>query len=329
MRAPLRVLSVLVPAALLGCANAGEDRLLTVGATGVIRGFAVFDANGSRSFDAPDDSMPGVRVHLLALHTDDTIASDVAGSDGGFRMASVPAGRYRMVVDTAPFAAAVLDTVVVALLDSAQVTVPPGDSAAVNVLLGYPHVTVREARTTVPLGRKVWVEGVALNSPSQFRDTTLHVQDTAVAIRSTRVRPSPTAPGDSVRIRGVTNQRDGQRTLDDVTVVGIVPTLLPTAATLTTALAASADNGTRDAQLVRVDSATVSVVDTVPPGDVRLTVSDGSGSLEVLLDAFAVPSNPALYVPGNAFDVVGLLVPTGVAGVWRLKPRSSQDLVKQ
>jgi hypothetical protein len=327
MRASSRVLTLLITGLLLGCANAGEDRLLTVGSPGVVLGFVVFDVNGSGTVDVGDDSMPGVRVRLQAIAASDTIASATALSDGSFRMASVPVGRYRVVVDTAPFAAAVLDTVVVAHLDSTLLTVSPSDSVAVNVLIGYPHVTVREARTTVPLGRKVWIEGVGLNSVATYRDTTLHVQDTSAAIRTTRVRPPPTAPGDSVRVRGTTSLRSGQRTLDDVTVVPIAATFLPPATSLTSAVAASAANGTRDAELVQVDSATVSVVDTVPPGDVRMMVNDGSGSLEVLLDATAVQSNPT-YAAGNAFRIVGLLVPTGTAGLWRLKPRSFQDLVK-
>jgi hypothetical protein len=327
MRTPLRALAILGPALLLGCANAGEDRLLTVGSPGVVIGVVAFDANGSRTLDLGDDSMPGVRVRLLALAASDTIASAVAGADGSYRMAGVPTGKFRVVVDTAPFAATVMDTVVIARLDSATVTIPPSDSVVVNVLIGYPHVTVRAARTTVPLGRKVWVEGIGLNSAATFRDTTLHVQDTSVAIRATRVRPPPTAPGDSLRARGTTSLRNGQRTLDDVTVLAIAASFLPAATSLNTASAASAASGTRDAELIQVDSATVSVVDTVPPGDVRMMVNDGSGSLEVLLDATAVPANP-VYAAGNAFRIVGVLVPTAAAGVWRLKPRSFQDLVK-
>jgi hypothetical protein len=34
---------------------------------------------------------------------------------------------------------------------------------------------------------------------------------------------------------------------------------------------------------------------------------------------------PGDFVPGNSFDIVGVLVPTG-SGTWRLKPRSVADL---
>ena len=67
-------------------------------------------------------------------------------------------------------------------------------------------------------------------------------------------------------------------------------------------------------------------------GNFTLTVSDGSGNLVVLLDyladpAFQGPSLPGLFVPGNSFDLIGVLQPVS-PGVWRLKPRSAADLRK-
>ena len=38
---------------------------------------------------------------------------------------------------------------------------------------------------------------------------------------------------------------------------------------------------------------------------------------------------PGLFIPGNKFDIVGLLVPSGAPGIWRLKPRSVLDTVKR
>jgi len=331
MRTPLRALSVVALAVLLGCPNSGEDRLLTVGATGIVKGYVVFDANGSRTVDQGDDSLAGIRIRLVTTSTRDSVASAASLPSGAYRMGTVPVGKYLVVVDTAPLS----DTAIVAKLDSTTITVEPGDSVSVNVLISYPHVSVREARTTVPLNRKVFIEGIALNATSTFRDTTLHVSDTSAAIRATRLRSgSQAAPYDSVRLRGTTSQRSGQRTVDDVSAFFVGSAQPPTAIALTTAAAAGAQSGTLDAQLVQVSNATVSDTASVPypfgPGiDFRLTVTDGSGALEVLLDLTAVPNLPAgLYVPGNKFNIVGLLVPTGVAGVWRLKPRSSQDLAK-
>jgi len=77
---------------------------------------------------------------------------------------------------------------------------------------------------------------------------------------------------------------------------------------------------------VIVDSATISDTATVL-GNFQLTVSDGSGNLQVLLDHAAGFLVPGVYVPSNVFNIVGVLVPTGT-GIWTLKPRSAADLVK-
>jgi len=91
-----------------------------------------------------------------------------------------------------------------------------------------------------------------------------------------------------------------------------------------TAVAATASGGTLDAQLVVVDSAVISDTGSVL-GGFRLTVSDGSGNLSVILDQRAGFVVPGAFVPPNRFRIVGLLVPTGT-GTWTLKPRSAADL---
>jgi len=48
-----------------------------------------------------------------------------------------------------------------------------------------------------------------VNAPGTFGDTTMHLQDTSAAIRTTRVRATTAQPGDSVRIRGTTGTRAG------------------------------------------------------------------------------------------------------------------------
>ncbi len=327
MRRALRASALLALTALLGCPNAGEDRLLSVGATGIVRGFVVFDQNGNLLPDAQDSAFVGFRMKLVTVSARDSVAGAATNTVGVFRMDPVPAGTYLVVIDTARMS----DTAVVARMDSTQVTIKPGDSVQVEVTIGHPHVSVRAARTTVPLGRRVWVNGIALNALATFSDTTVHLQDTSAAIRMTRVRPAGFGASDSIRVRGTTSTRDGQRTLDDITVVPLATSFLPQATSLSSALAASAAIGTRDAQQVQVLNATISNRDSLGQAGLRLTVSDtSSGALEVLLDGTADPAfRPAYdpdYVAGNRFDIVGLLVPTGVPGVWRLKPRSSQDL---
>jgi hypothetical protein len=321
----------LVLVGLGGCSNAGQDRFLALGATGVVRGAAYFDLNGTLQPDLGDDSLRNVRVRLLTVGTRDSVAAAVTQSNGTYRIPGVPVGTYLVVVDTSAVAFTG-DTVRLIKVDSAQVSVLPGDSVPVNAAFSYPTVPVSQARA-LPVGRKVFVVAVALNTLNNFRDTTVHAQDTSGAIRLTRLRAGSVFPGDSLRLRGTISRRSGLPTLDDVAVFPLGIALLAPASQLTTAAASTAQGGTLDARLAVVVNATINDTATVA-GDFKLTVDDGSGALEVLLDAvadpaFRAPAIPGLFVPGNKFDVVGVLVPTGAAGLWRLKPRSSQDLTQR
>ncbi len=310
-------------ALVLACSNAGEDRVASVGGTGVVFGFVSQDVDGSRGFSQGDTSLLNVRIKLVVLG--DSVAGAASQGTGLYGIV-VPVGTYDVVVDMTPFS----DTVVVARIDTTRVTVQPGDSVRVDLLLGYPHVTIVQARA-LPTGRKVFVVGVALNNVGNFRDTTVHFQDSSGALRLARVITPGIGANDSLRIRGTTFRRANQPTLELTSVVLQFGSGQPrTAPTLTTAQAASAAAATRDAQEVRIDSALVS--DTLAiGGDWRLFVDDGSGPLEVLLDAASVPQfSPAsarnVYTPGNSYRIVGLLVPTATPNVWRLKPRSTTDL---
>ena len=324
-------LAALALAVLAGCPNAGEDRILSVGATGVVKGLVYADQNGTLAPDGGDDSLKNVRVRLLVKGLRDSVAGAVTPASGVYRMAGVPVGSYLVVVDSTAIAPNG-DTVRFAKADSTEISVLPNDSVVVNVAFSYPRITIAQARA-LPPGRMVFVVGVSLNPSNSFRDTTLHVQDTSAAIRVTRVRAAAVFPGDSVRLLGTTSRRSSLPTLDNVSVFPLGTTFLPTASQVTTAVAATAQGGALDAQQALVLNATINDTASVA-GDFKLTVDDGSGALEVLLDAtadpaFRAPLLPGLYVPGNKFDVVGVLVPTGLAGVWRLKPRSAQDLVKR
>jgi len=197
-------------------------------------------------------------------------------------------------------------------------------SAADLTNIPLPVISIRAARA-LTAGQTVNVVGVALNSSGTFSDTTVAVADTSGAILLTRLRTT-VAAGDSVRVRATTATRNGQPTLDGGTTTALGRGFYPAAATLSTAVAATAAGGTRDAQLVIVDSATITDTATVL-GDFKLTVSDGSGNLEVLLDHAAGFVVPGVYVPNNVFNLFGVLAPTGT-GTWMLRPRSAADLIK-
>jgi hypothetical protein len=194
---------------------------------------------------------------------------------------------------------------------------------------------MRAARA-LPVGKKVFVLGYALTArfpggpPSgTFGDTTVHFADTSAAVRGTAVRSTTVLPGDSVRILGTRSTRDGQPTLNDVTVLVLGSLTQQPQRRLSTSLAASADIGRADAALVQLDTAQILDTATVatPYGPSRrLTVSDGSGPLEVRLDSIVGFSGVVMAKDTIGARIVakGVLVPTGT-GTWRLKPRSTVD----
>jgi len=215
------------------------------------------------------------------------------------------------------------DSISVVRLDTAAVDLVPEDTVEVQVTVSFPLVSITEARA-LPLGSKVFIEGVALNFRDVFADTILHLRDTAVAIRITNTQGPLVTAGDSARVLGTVTARDGQPVLDrgQVTILAIVGA--PAPERVTTVQAAAADGGRLDAGLVRVVDATVADTATVS-GDFIATVDDGSGPVLVVFDQDAAGLNPTAFVPGAVIDATGLLVPDGV-GVWRLKPRTVADL---
>ena len=115
-RSLVTALALLLAAA---CTNAGSDRLLSVSAKGIVAGFSYFDADGSLSLNAGDDSLPNVGLKLVsAADTTVTIATARSTVSGKFRFTDVPVGVYVVRADTTTLG----DSVRVAKVDSATVT---------------------------------------------------------------------------------------------------------------------------------------------------------------------------------------------------------------
>lgn len=196
----------------------------------------------------------------------------------------------------------------------------PRSSADIDVDVA--PVTTADVRR-LPLGDKVFVTGVALSAPNLFGDQTIHAADAAGAVRATGITASGIAAGDSIRLSGTVATSLGRRTLSNATVTALGGMLPQDPTTATTASAARAAGGSLDAALVSVTDA--GIVDTATSGgDLVVTVDDGSGPLDVVLDA-DITFDRAPYQPAAVIDATGLLVPTGT-GRWRLKPRSEDDL---
>ncbi len=304
-----------------GCDDAGDGRVLGISTTGAIVGTAYLDRDGNGQRDAGSDApVPGLIVGLAFPGARDTIASVTTDEAGRYAFGDLEVGSYELVID----ASSVPDTLEFVATNPARITVAMVDTPAVTIALGYPHITLSEARTAAA-GRRVAVHGVALNDYGAFGDATVHLSDAMNALRAVGVAASAISAGDSVRIVGTLDRLAGQPVLSDAFAFVLGASTVPAPETLSTAAASTARSGARDAALVRIEGATVLDVRRTSTGDDLLIVDDGSGALEVILDTSGrfglVP------LPGAIVESSGLLVPSAErAGRWSLKPRSTNDL---
>ena len=96
-------LALLALPVLGACSNAGEDLGFGAIGNGEVTAFVFLDRDGSLTTLATpgfDTVLAGIRVGVVPLGTNDTVASGVTDALGLVTMASVPLGDYRLVVDT-------------------------------------------------------------------------------------------------------------------------------------------------------------------------------------------------------------------------------------
>jgi hypothetical protein len=252
----------------------------------------------------------------------------VSNAAGSLVAEALPVGDYELMVES-PTVPDSIRLIRVgsnpAASDTTKAHITANDTTAMVVVLGHPTESVAQARALGP-GKRVFIEGVTLNAWSTYGDSTLHVADATGVIRATRVASVAVSSGQRVRVLGTTDVRNGQATLTDAVAFPLGSGQAPTPAVVSTAVAASADNGRLDAALARVNQAGILSVETNPFGDVVLSVTDGSGLLQVMLDRqTGIAAAP--YIPGAILSAVGVLVPSETrGGEWQLKPRSVSDL---
>ena len=324
MRTLHRAVIALAFTAVAACDNAGSDLGFQASATSAVSVDVYLDRDGSRTVTALDTVFANARVALIVVGNGDTLATAISNTLGRARFESVPLGQYRVVV----VQSSIGDSIQVAAVDSSVIRLVAADTnRLVLARLGYPEVSIRAARA-LPAGRRVFIRGVILAGVQSFRDTTSHVADSSGQIRLTRVVLRGglfgNSPGDSVSVLGVTSTRAGQPTLDNAAIARFAVRPPPIPLAVSTATAANAGGGALDAALVQITGATVSDSLTVAP-DFRVTVSDASGNLVIILDG-NIPFARGNFRPGRSLNVKGVLVPDG-AGSWTLKPREVGDVV--
>lgn len=320
-RGALATLAILATFAAFACEAGLEDRVLRVSATGEVGGIVFFDRNGSGVLDEGDTPFPGVEVALLLERHDVAVARVESDGNGWFWFTRVPVGEYRFDFRHP----AIGDTILVTALNPHRVRLQPDDSIPVTTSVTYPFATIRELREELPNGRKVFVEGVALNAWGVFSDSSLHIAAGGRLLRATLVRPTDVVEDDSVRLLGTRRVVNGQPVLDDVRVFRIARAaggwLVPG---ISTGSAATAENGELDAALVRVTDAAVADSAEVTGRYRRIRVDDGSGPVEVLMENQRFEGfRPG---PGDRFDITGLLVPDAGGSTWVLRPRRPEDI---
>lgn len=310
---------------LAACDNAGEDLGISLPENRDASALVVYDRNFDGLATLPQDTTrAGINVRLLYAGTSSVEEDGVTDAAGLVNFTKVPIGSYTIRVDSAQ---ALGDSMITVLSPATIEVYHSGTPPGILALLTYrvvPTATVR----TAPVGRRLVVPGVVLSAPPFFSDTTAFLRDTAGAIRLTASAVANAAfviPGDSVRVLGTVRVRDGQRVLDSARIALVLPTgVLPSADTLTSAEAASAIGGTRDADLVFVGA--TEVVGAVASGaGFLVSLDDGTGPVEMEVDS-VLGFTTAPAAPGDSVDVTGVLVPTGL-GTWRVRPRVPSDFV--
>lgn len=330
MPRPLRSLvrpGLLVVASLgagLACSNAGEGLGISPPGDRAIVGQLFVDRDFNGVLNPADTLVAGLRVYLLVAGGQaDTVAVDTTDANGAVGYNGLPLGRYTVSVDSV---AALGDSLVTYLTPTSVQVTAGGAAPLFAIRLGFPSDDVPGVRGSA-VGRRVVTSGTIVAGQQSFSDTSAYLRDPGGALRLTGARVlvgNFVAPGDSVRVLGTVALRAGQPVLDAAEIVLLRPGITaPAADTLTTAEAASALGGIRDADLVRIQAA--SVTDSATAGaDYTVTIDDGTGPLVVVLDS-VLTLPPTVIVPGDSVRANGVLVPSGT-GSWRLKVRAGTDL---
>lgn len=311
------------------CVSAGSDLGFGPEETRVVGVDVYLDRDGSRTPTPGDTLYRGARVALFVRNSQDTFKIATTNTLGRALFTGVPTAQYRVAIVQSSIGDSIqLQAITVGLTDTDELQVTfPEDTTFAFARLGYPEYSIRQVRN-LPIGRRVFIRGVVLAGVQSFRDTTSHVTDSSLAIRLTRVTLkgglTGNNPGDSVSVIGVTSIRAGQPTLDNAN-ISRLPLAQPQPVPLpvSTGNASTASGGVLDAALIRITDAEISEAVSVAP-DFRVTVSDGTGSVRMLLDA-NIPFNRAQFVVGRTLQAVGVLVPDGVGG-WMVKPRQVADV---
>jgi hypothetical protein len=278
------------------------------------------DQNGAPS--NADSALAGIPVYLKIPGGPDTLGVDTTDAQGRVAFLNIPNGPYAVEVD----AGVLGDSLATQLSPQAVQVVSTGQPGSMIALLRFPSQTVASARA-LSIGSRVLVTGEVLAGPQSARDTSGAFRDSTSAVRLTGVRVligSVSLPGDTARVLATVGVRNGQKVLD-LAAISLVSANgpPPVGDTLTTAAAATAVTGTRDADLISLVGAEI-LGTAAANGDLTVTLDDGSGPLEMVVDSI-LQIAPGIFIVGDSLSGQGILVPKTGGASWQFRPRFRQD----
>ncbi len=284
---------------------------------------AFYDYDGQPGPTGNDQAASGLRFQVTLPGSGTAVVEGVTDSTGIVTLDQIPVGTYDLRVDPAFLG----DSLVLSEIDTTRVTLAPNDALGIAVGVTPPDASIAEARG-LPEGRRVWVEGLALNARGDSGDRAIHLlAGDGSAVRVTFPAAVAGTAGDSLRVLGRTSGTGAARFLVDGRVIVLanqVRAVLPLE--VTAAEARTADGGALDARFVVVQNATVTDAATIPFSGTLLTIDDGTESFRALLltqNGFGQTIVPGTPVVG----IAGLLVPDpDVSGTWRMVPRGGGDV---
>ena len=307
--------------ALGGCDGASDAQLFSLDQpTGRIEAVLFADLDRSGTVSAGDRPLEEVWVSLRFRGTLDTINTRRTSATGEVTFPGLPPGTMELLIDPS----ALGDSLVVSSQAPSPLVVIRRDVNPVQVGVSYPIVSIADARGA-QVGRRLFVEGVAVNASGSLPGNALHVRSDAGWLRAENVTGAGVSAGDSVRMRG-TVQRVGGSVVFQQGLVARLPGTGLVAPVLTTTLGARNATGGLDGALVRIQAATVN--QTVLQGGVATSqITDGSGALMVQIPtAHLVEANIPAPVAGSSLTVTGVLVPQAGGTSWMLRTRSGADI---
>lgn len=306
--------------AVAACSDLSDVDLLVIDADGSLSGLVYRDLNGNQQLETTDEPAAGVTVELRSEGGANVLHSAITDVNGQFVLQQVDVGAYEVGVDPLFVADSLVPYGLPALL-----SVRPQSDTTLQIGLTYHLLSIPEARAADP-GRRVLVEGIALNRLFFPGDDIVHISTGEGYLRILEVESGGPSIGDSVRIVGTTALDQGQPVLTNEAslfqVEGSVR--FPTADLVSTGAADEAQGGTLDAALVEVRGAVISST-SEDSDSFYATASDGSGALRIRLKGF-LGYNTDSFTPGRTISFArGLLVPAG-GGRWDLTPRGPSDI---